>query len=85
MPNPDLRRISRKLVLLTLVLIGVSLIPAPTGTTGGNAEAAICYWAFYEWYYNASGIQCGYYNSCTGDRVYCNYAYKESEIFQCCN
>jgi hypothetical protein len=61
----------------------------PTSNTGGNhvqaANAAARYGYYDTWYTDASfSEECGFYNSCTGQRVGCQYTgHKTTEIFVC--
>lgn len=74
-----------KVKLLLVCLFFSVLVFAPFSPLQKEACAA-CFWAFYEEYYDANWNLCGWYNSCTGERVFCPgaYTYRTQEIFPCC-
>jgi hypothetical protein len=86
MTNSKMRRILRTLLMIAVL---ATCLVMPTSNTGGNhaqAANAATYYGYYDtWYTDGTfSEECGFYNSCTGQRSGCRYTgFKTTEIIVC--
>lgn len=79
------RGLIRTLLLVASLLIALTGLAFSPGLNGKNNAKAASYGYLDTWYTDGTySTECGYYNSCTRQRVGCQFTgYKITEIIPC--